>query len=75
MVRQVTVRKVGGSLGATLPKEMVDHFHVEAGDRLLAVTTPDGILLTPYDADTEDALAGAARAAKKYRHALKQLAK
>jgi len=75
MVREVAVRRVGGSLGATLPKDLAARLHVEAGDRLLAVETADGILLTPYDATTERALALAARAARRYRHALRELAK
>ncbi|MGH2360762.1 MAG: AbrB/MazE/SpoVT family DNA-binding domain-containing protein [bacterium] len=75
MVRELTVRRVGGSVGTTLPKEMAARLHVEPGDRLLAVETVDGILLTPYDPTTEKALAIAARAAKRYRHALRALAK
>ena len=75
MVRQVTVRRVGGSLGTTLPKDLAARLHVEAGDRLLALETADGILLTPYDPTTEQALALAARAARRYRHALRELAK
>ncbi len=75
MVREVTVRRVGGSVGTTLPKEMAARLHVEPGDRLLAVETVDGILLTPYDPATQKALAIAARAAKRYRHALRALAK
>jgi putative addiction module antidote len=75
MVREVAVRRVGGSLGTTLPKELVTRLHVEAGDRLLAVETEAGILLTPYDRTTEEALAIAARAAKRYRHALRALAR
>jgi hypothetical protein len=54
---------------------MADRLHLEAGDRVLAVETTDGILLTPYDPETERALKVAARAAKKYRHALRELAR
>ena len=75
MVKEVTVRRVGGSVGTTLPKDMADRLRVAPGDRLLAVETEDGILLTPYDPDTQEALAIAARAAKRYRNALRQLAK
>jgi hypothetical protein len=48
---------------------------MEPGDRILAVETDRGILLTPYNPDAERALRVAARAAKKYRNALRQLAK
>lgn len=75
MVREVKVRRVGGSVATTLPKELAERLHVEPGDRLLAVETGDGVLLTPYDPTTEEALAIAARAAKRYRHALRELAK
>ena len=74
MVREVTVRRVGGSVGTTLPKDMADRLRVEPGDRLLAIETTDGILLTPYDPTVEEALALAGRAAKRYRHALRELA-
>lgn len=75
MVKEVIVRRVGGSVGTTLPKDMADRLRVTPGDRLLAVETEDGILLTPYDPETREALAIAARAAKRYRNALRQLAK
>ena len=75
MTREVTLRRAGGSLSATLPKDMADRFRLEAGDRVLAVETDRGILLTPYDPDLERALAIAGRAAKKYRAALRELAK
>jgi hypothetical protein len=54
---------------------MADRLHLEAGDRVLAVETERGILLTPYDPETECALKVAARNAKKYRNALRELAK
>ncbi len=75
MVKEVTLRQAGGSIGATLPKEMADRFHLAPGDRVLAVETEKGILLTPYDARVERALRVARRLAKKYRNALRELAK
>jgi len=71
----VTLRQVGGSVGATLPRDMADRLHLEPGDRVLAVETHGGILLTPYDPETERALAVAARVAKRHRNALRELAK
>jgi putative addiction module antidote len=75
MTKEVTLRQAGGSVSATLPKDMADRLRLEAGDRILAVETDSGILLTPYDPETERALRVAAKAAKKYRNALRELAK
>ncbi|HTW24718.1 MAG TPA: hypothetical protein VMD78_14030 [Candidatus Baltobacteraceae bacterium] len=54
---------------------MADRFRLEPGDRVLVVETDRGILLTPYDPETERVLGIAAKAAKKYRNALRALAK
>lgn len=75
MVREVTLRQVGGSVGATIPKDMADRLHLAVGDRVLAVETDRGILLTPYDPNVEAGLQIAARAAKRFRNALRELAK
>ncbi len=75
MVREVKLRQVGGSVGATLPKDMADRLHLAVGDRILAVETERGILLSPFDPTVEEALALAAKTAKKYRTALRHLAK
>lgn len=75
MVREITLRQVGGSIGATLPKDMADRLHLAVGDRVLAIETERGILLSPYDPDVEAGLALAADAAKKFRNALRELAK
>src|SRR3989338_6004065 len=75
MTKEVTLRQAGGSVSATLPKDMADRLRLEAGDRILAVETDRGILLTPYNPDAERALKIAAKAAKKYRNAPRELAK
>jgi putative addiction module antidote len=75
MTRGLKLRKAGGSISATIPKDMADRLHLEAGDTVLAVETEHGILLTPYDAQTEEAIAAASKVAREYRHALRELAK
>jgi putative addiction module antidote len=75
MKRNVTLRQAGGSLTATLPKEMADRLHLQPGDSLFAVETEHGILLTPYDEDFEQAMAVYARGARTYRNALRALSK
>jgi putative addiction module antidote len=75
MVREVKLRQVGGSVGATLPKDMADRLNLEVGDTVLAVETDQGILLSPYNPTTDRALGLAAKAAKKYRNALRELSK
>jgi hypothetical protein len=42
---------------------------------VLAIETDRGILLTPYDPQTEEALTIAARVSGTYRNALRELAK
>jgi putative addiction module antidote len=75
VTRGLTLRQAGGSISATLPKDMADRLHLEAGDRVLAIETDRGILLTPYDPQTEEALAIASKVSGKYRSALRELAK
>ena len=75
MVRNVKLRRMGGSVGATLPKDMAERLHLSAGDEVLAVETANGILLSPYDLDVEEGLAIAAEAQRRYRGALRELAR
>ncbi|MHB8868090.1 MAG: AbrB/MazE/SpoVT family DNA-binding domain-containing protein [Thermoleophilia bacterium] len=75
MAREVKLRRAGGSIAATLPKDMADRLNLEAGDTVIAIETERGILLTPYDPDTEEALAIASNVARTYRNALRELAK
>lgn len=58
-----------------MPKDMADRLHLEAGDEVLAVETANGILLSPYDPDVDEGLAIAVEAQKRYRRALRELAR
>lgn len=75
MTREITLRQVGGSIGATIPKDMADRLHLGVGDRVLAIETDDGILLTPFDPNVQEALDVAGRAAGRFRNALRELAR
>jgi putative addiction module antidote len=75
VTRGLKLRKAGGSIAATLPKDMAERLHLKAGDSVFAVETDAGILLTPYDPDVEEALSIAAEVSGTYRNALRELAK
>ncbi|MDZ7779794.1 MAG: AbrB/MazE/SpoVT family DNA-binding domain-containing protein [Gemmatimonadota bacterium] len=75
MQRKVTLRKMGGSVGATLPKDIAESLHVQEGDELFVIETDQGVLLTPYDPEFQEAMAAYERTANKYRNALRELAK
>ena len=75
MVQGVKLRKAGGSIAATLPKEMADRLKLVAGDSVIAIEMEKGILITPYDSDTEESLSIATEVGRNYRNALRELAK
>ena len=75
MLKKINLRRVGGSVSATLPKEMVDRLNVGPGDSVYAIETENGILITPYDPDFEKAMDLYKRGARKYRNALRELSK
>lgn len=75
MTNTVTVRKTGSALSVTIPKEMAERMHLERGDRLFAVETSEGVLLTPYDPTVEQAMIAYRRIARKRRAALRELSR
>lgn len=74
MTKKTTLRKMGGSLGVTLPKEVIERLQMREGDSLCIVDTDDGVKLTPYDPDFDRAMEIYDRGARKYRNALRELA-
>ena len=72
---QITVRKVGNSLGVILPAEATAALQVGEGDRLFLTRSPEGFRLTPYDPAFERQMKVADEGMKQYRNALRELAK
>ena len=72
---KLKIRKIGNSLGASIPKEILEQLNVGEGDTLYVTKIPDGIQLTPYDPEFEKAMSTAKDISSRYRNALKELAK
>lgn len=72
---QMTVRKIGNSLGIILPAEATAALQVGEGDKLFLTQSPEGFRVTPYDPAFERQMKVAAKGMKKYRNALRELAK
>ncbi|MFM2314185.1 MAG: hypothetical protein RLZZ04_3461 [Cyanobacteriota bacterium] len=72
---KLKIRKIGNSLGASIPKEILEQMNVGEGDSLYVTQTADGIKLTPYDPEFELAMEAAKNITNRYRNALKELAK
>jgi putative addiction module antidote len=69
------VRRVGNSLGVTLSSEVTQALRVREGDQLYLTETPGGFRLTPYDPDFKETMEIAERFMRRYRNALRDLAK
>jgi hypothetical protein len=54
---------------------MLERYHLAEGDTVHLVETEEGILITPFDPAFEEAMAIYAEGAKRYRNAMRELAK
>lgn len=75
MTTTLKLRKIGNSLGVILPKEVTDSLNLREGDTLHVVADADGARLTPFDPDFDKAMEAFERTRRKYRNALRELAK
>ena len=73
MVKEIPLRRSGGSITTVLPKDMMDRLHVGLGDRLFVVETDQGVLLTPYDPTFDAAITAFETVRRQYRNTLRQL--
>jgi putative addiction module antidote len=68
-------RAVGNSTGVTFPKEVTDRLKLKNGDPLFLTESPDGYRITAYDPEFADQMAVAEKVMRRYKDALRQLAK
>lgn len=71
----IKIRQVGSSAGAIFPKEVLEELHAEIGDTLHLVRTERGFEITPLDPEFGEAMAVFERGRRKYRNALRELAR
>lgn len=71
----IKLRRVGNSTGTIFPKEVLEELHAGVGDELHLVRTERGFEITAYDPGFERAMEAFGRFRKKYRNALRELAR
>jgi len=75
MVAVLKLRKVGGSLGVIIPKDVLDRMHLKEGDELFGLPDDGGLLIQARDPDFERKLKAFEITRRRYRNALHELAK
>ena len=71
----LTIRRIGNSLGVILPQEVIGKLKVGEGDRITLTESPEGMRITPYDPEFEKQMEIARKGMRKFRNALRELAK
>ena len=74
-MRKTTLRRVGNSLGITLPKTVVENYHLAEGDQLNLLETDEGLVLTPFNPEFIAWAKAYERTNRRYRNTLKALAR
>ncbi len=76
MVLELKLRKVGNSVGVVLPKEALARLNADDGDAVyLTDTTDGGFRITATNPEFAHKMKVAEHLSRRYRHALKELAK
>ncbi len=69
------VRRIGNSLGVVLPKAVLAKLRVGEGDSLSVSDAPGGVTLGAFNDRLQEQIEAGRRAMKRYRNALRELAK
>lgn len=68
------ITTIGNSAGVILPRELLDRLRVSKGDMLHVTETPNGIELSPYDANFAKQMEIAESVMRERRDVLRRLA-
>lgn len=74
-IKKLKLVKIGNSTGVILPKDVLDRLNLSAGDQLSLTQTSDGINLSARSEEFDRQMAVARDVMKRYRNALRELAK
>lgn len=74
MTRTLKIRRVGGSLGAIFPKELLEEMGVGEGDELVVMRRGADFAINRADSDTRKLLDAFEVVRKQYRNTLRKLA-
>jgi putative addiction module antidote len=72
---RVKIRKIGKSLGVILPREVISKLKVGEGDHLAFTESPEGYRISAYDPAVGRQVECARHVMRRYRNALRELAK
>ena len=75
MAISLKLRKIGNSVGFTLPSEELARLSLAAGDEVFLISEPDGVRIEAYDPEFAKKMRVYEAGAKQYRNALRELAK
>ena len=75
MMLELKLRKVGNSVGLVLPKEALAHLKAEEGDTVTLTEAQDGLRLTAGNPEFTKSMAVFESLNRRYRNALRELAK
>ena len=73
MAKALKIRKIGNALGVTLPKYLLEQIGAGEGDALFPVITVNGIELSRFDPEFEEALESSRDFMRRYPNAMKKL--
>jgi putative addiction module antidote len=74
MAHHIKIRRIGGSLGAIFPKELLDEMHLAEGEELTAIREVTGIRLVRKDPDLDASLEAFEEVRREYRAVFAKLA-